>query len=246
MSGSVPPTSQDASETPASLSQAHGLVKIDGLRQPEHAVAAAEAGADLIGFIFAPARRQVTPAHASVAIAAARSAVGGHPLAVVGVFVNAGADEINAVVEEADLDLVQLHGEEPPALLSELSRPVIKAIRPPVGTPASSLEEMFGQYSAVTNAPLFYVIDGYVPGTAGGTGVRADWELARLLAGAWPVMLAGGLDAGNVGEAIRAVRPVAVDVSSGVETDGTKDAAKIAAFVATARHAFDQIGLSPG
>lgn len=245
MSGSVRSARRVTSEPFASLPRQHGLVKIDGLRQPEHAVAAAEAGADLIGFIFAPARRQVTPAEAASAIAAARGAAGARPLPVVGVFVDAGADEINAVADEAGLDLVQLHGDEPPSLLSEISRPVIKAFRPPAGTPASSLETLFEQYSAETNAPLFYVIDGYVPGTAGGTGVRADWELAKALAKARPVMLAGGLDAGNVGDAIWAVRPVAVDISSGVETGGTKDAVKIAAFVAAARHAFDRISPIP-
>ena len=154
-----------------------------------------------------------------------------------GVFVDAPAAEINAVVRAAGLELVQLHGDEPPSLLSEISCPVIKAVRPRLGTPAAHVESQFEQFAAVANAPVLYLVDGYAPGVAGGAGARADWDLAARLAADWPVMLAGGLDPDNVGEAVRAVRPVAVDVSSGVETDGVKDPAKMNAFIASARRA---------
>jgi phosphoribosylanthranilate isomerase len=219
------------------------LVKIDGLRQTKHAVAAATAGADLIGFIFAPARRQVTAEVAAEAIAAAREAAGSRPVATVGVFVDASATEINAVVREAGLNLVQLHGDEPPALLPEIVCPVIKAVRPRSGTSAAQVAELFESYAAMANAPVLFVVDGHAPGVAGGAGVRADWALALRLAAAWPVMLAGGLDPGNVSEAIRSVRPAGVDVSSGVETAGVKDPTKIAAFVVAARRALT--GISP-
>ena len=218
-----------------------GWVKIDGLRQSEHAVAAATAGADLIGFIFASARRQVTAELAAEAIATAREAAGVRQIAAVGVFVDASAAEINAVVRVAGMDLVQLHGDEPPALLSEVACPIVKAVRPRSGTPAAQVAELFEQYAAMVNSPVLFVVDGFAPGVAGGAGVRADWELASRLAAAWPLMLAGGLDPGNVADAIRSVRPVAVDVSSGVETDGVKDPAKIAAFIVAAQRALTSL-----
>jgi phosphoribosylanthranilate isomerase len=221
------------------LDRGAGLVKICGLREPEHAVAAVRAGADLLGFIFAPARRQVTPVQAAEAIAAARSAAGDRQVLAVGVFVDAGAATIDEVVRVAGLDLVQLHGEEPAELLPDLGYPVIKAMRPPPGTPVSDIEARLEQYAAVANAPVLYLMEGFSPAAAGGAGVRADWTLARQLAAAWPVSLAGGLDPENVELAVGTVRPAAVDVSSGVESDGMKDSTKIAAFVCAARRAFE-------
>ncbi|MDQ3692384.1 MAG: phosphoribosylanthranilate isomerase [Chloroflexota bacterium] len=217
---------------------ASGLVKICGLRQPEHAVVAAGAGADLLGFIFAPARRRITPEAARQAIAAAKATTGTDSVLAVGVFVDAGPDEINEVIRLAGLDLVQLHGDEPPAMLSSLNRPVIKAFRPPPGTPADAIEPLLARFRAVANAPLLFLIDGYVADAAGGAGARADWSLASDLASSWPVSLAGGLTAVNVGAAIGTVMPAAVDVSSGVETAGEKDPVKIVEFIAGAKRAF--------
>jgi phosphoribosylanthranilate isomerase len=219
----------------------YGLVKIDGLREPEHAAAAARSGADLVGFIFAPARRRVTPVAARLAIAAAREATPDYQVMAVGVFVDAGATEINRVVHEAGLDLVQLHGDEPPELLQEIACRVLKAVRPPLGTAPSEVAGWFERFSAVPNAPLLYILDGYTPHAAGGAGVRSDWALASILAGDWPLCLAGGLEPANVSEAIRSVRPVAVDVSSGVETAGVKDSAKIEAFIRAAKRAFGEL-----
>lgn len=219
----------------------YGLVKIDGLREPAHAAGAVRAGADLIGFIFAPARRRVTPEAAKLAIAAAREAAADRPVLVVGVFVDAGSAEINQVVRVAGLDLVQLHGDEPPGLLAEIDCPVAKAVRPPPGTGSSEVAGWFDRFAAAPNAPLLYLVDGYTPTAAGGAGVRSDWNLAATLAKNWPLGLAGGLDPANVGEAIRTVRPSLVDVSSGVETAGIKDPAKIAAFTAAAKRAFGEL-----
>lgn len=221
-----------------------GLVKIDGLREPEHAVAAVLAGADMIGFIFAPARRRVTPEAAKLAAAAARAAAPDRSVMAVGVFVDAGADEINQVVQAAGLDLVQLHGDEPPELLAQISCPVVKAVRPPPGTAPSQVAGWFDRFATVTNAPLLYLVDGYTPIAAGGAGVRSDWDLATMLAMDWPLGLAGGLDPANVREAIRTVCPALVDVSSGVETDGVKDPAKLLAFTAAAKSAFGQLAAS--
>jgi len=216
---------------------APGSVKIDGLREVVHAEAAAAAGADLIGFIFADARRRVTPEVARACIEAARLAAPG-PLLTVGVFVDAGAEEMNETAERAGLDLLQLHGGEPPALLKELWRPVLKALRPPAGTSAATVMAEMERFAAVGNAPIAFLVDGYAAGVAGGAGVRADWGLVGEVARAFPVMLAGGLRVENVAEAVVNVGPLGVDVSSGVERDGVKDVGLIEAFVREARRGF--------
>lgn len=217
---------------------APGTVKICGVREPSQARAAAAAGADLVGFIFAPARRRVTPEAARLCIEEARAAAGRPGVMAVGVFVDVGAEEINRTVEVAGLDLVQLHGDEPPGLLGELSRPVVKAVRPEAGTPLSEVVELIERYRAVPNAPLTFLVDGYAAGIAGGEGVRADWGLAATLARSYPVVLAGGLTAESVGRAINEVRPIGVDVSSGVERAGEKVARLIGDFVAAAKTGF--------
>ena len=216
----------------------HGSVKICGLREQEHARAAVVAGADLLGFVFAPARRRVTPEAARLAIEAARRASRGRTVLAVGVFVDASAAEMNDVAEAAGLDLLQLHGVEPAAMLGELTRPVLKALRPSPGTTADAVMELIEGYRAVPNAPVAFLVDGLSPAAAGGEGVRTDWALAAELARRVPLMLAGGLDPGNVGEAIGSVRPRGVDVSSGVETGGVKDEGKIRAFLEAATGAF--------
>lgn len=215
-----------------------GAVKIDGLRRPRDAEAAVLAGADLIGFIFAPARRRVSPEEARRCLDAARSAAAGRAVLAVGVFVDAGADEMNDIAATVGLDLLQLHGDEPPALLATVEWPVLKVLRPMAGATVPEVERTMVRYWGGEKPPVAFVIDGYSPSAAGGEGVRADWELASRLVGTAPTLLAGGLDPGNVGEAIGRVRPLGVDVSSGVETDGAKDGAKIAAFVRAAKRAF--------
>lgn len=214
------------------------LVKICGLREPDHARVAVAAGADLLGFVFAPARRQVPIAVARACVEAAREEAGGRPVLAVGVFVDAAVEEMNAAADGAGLDLLQLHGEEPPELLARLNRPVVKAVRPRPGASVADVERSMARYRAVANAPVAFLVDGYAAGVAGGEGVRADWRLAAEVGGGERVILAGGLDPANVAEAIRLVRPLAVDVSSGVETAGGKDPVKIAAFVAAAKGAF--------
>jgi len=220
------------------IDRTHGLVKICGLREPDHARAAVAAGADLLGFVFAPARRQVTAEQARACVDAAREAAGEQHILAVGVFVDASAEDMNAAAETADLDLLQLHGEEAPTLRSRLDRPVVKALRPPPGASLSDVLALVVRYQGDADEPLAYLLDGHDPNTAGGTGVRANWTLAADLARRVPLVLAGGLDPSNVGEAIATAEPLAVDVSSGVETDGVKDPHKIAAFVDAARRAF--------
>lgn len=215
-----------------------GLVKICGIREPEHAVAAAEAGADLIGFIFAPARRQVTAERAAACIAAAQGVRRPLPVTAVGVFVDAPSDEIAAVVERAGLDVVQLHGGESPEIAGVLPVPVLRVLRPPAGTPATEVERSISAWQRAERRPLAYMLEGYSATAAGGVGARADRGLAFGLARRWPLFLAGGLDPDNVGEAIAEVGPAGVDVSSGVERDGMKNADRIIAFVRAARAAF--------
>lgn len=218
-----------------------GAVKICGLRSPSQAEAAVLAGADLLGFIFAPARRQLSPAEASVCLSAARVAAAGRPILGVGVFVDSTADEMNAIAVAVGLDLLQLHGEEPPALVAALDRPVVKALRPRAGAVPSQIAREVERYRAAARAPIAFLLDGYSPTAAGGEGVRADWALAAGMARSDAIVLAGGLEPSNVAGAIAHVRPLAVDVSSGVETDGVKDPAKMAAFVRFAKAAFASV-----
>jgi len=219
------------------------LVKICGLREPAHALAAAEAVADFVGLVFAESRRRVTVEQAR-AIARALgepvlAAAGGgaahietllrrkRPL-VVGVFADADAEAINRTADAVGLDLVQLSGDEPPDICDKLSRPVLKAVK--VRDGASAEEIIAGLRPGVV--PL---LDTHAEGALGGTGRTFDWAVAAEVARRFPIVLAGGLTPENVGEAVRRVRPWAVDVSSGVETDGVKDVEKIRAFIAAVR-----------
>ncbi len=228
-----------------------GTIKICGLREPEHAVAAAEAGADMIGFIFAPTRRYVSPGVARRAINAAKAVSHGN-LVAVGVFVNTAAGDMNAIADEAGLDIIQLSGDERPSDVIGVNRPVIKALRPRPDTTAADLVGVVEQWNQVIPTVTF-LVDGYHPGHFGGTGARADWQLASMLAANQPMMLAGGLDPGNVAEAITTVAPLGVDVSSGVEIGGRKDSETIREFIRQAREAFrvlagtvGRVSLPPG
>ena len=216
------------------------LVKICGNQTVADAEAAATLGADLIGFIFAPARRRIESSLARDAIRAAKAAARGRDLIAVGVFVDASPEEMNEIADHANLDLLQLHGNEPAAWLPLLNRPVIKALRPAMGSRVEAVTAVIERYQTSLNVPVAYLIDGYAPHVAGGAGVRADWPLSAALARTWPIILAGGLQPDIVGAAIDQVRPVAVDVSSGVETEGAKDWSKIEAFIGQAKVSFQR------
>jgi phosphoribosylanthranilate isomerase len=216
-----------------------GVVKICGLREPEHAAAALAAGADLIGFIFAPARRQITAAKARTCIDAARSAAPERTALAVGVFVDAPVSEMMRIAEESGIDVIQLHGDEPPEFLAQLSVPVVKVFRPQPGTRPKGVLTDINHYRSSPSPPLGILVDGYTEGDSGGSGVRADWTLAEEISATLPILLGGGLDSLNVGAAIRQVRPLGVDVSSGVEIDGVKSADRIEEFIRVARQAFE-------
>ena len=222
------------------------LVKICGVREAAHAAAARDAGADLIGMIFADARRRVDLPRArairrelgprveitdSSAVAVERARSQSRRPLLVGVFARQTPDEILRVLDQVDLDLVQLSGGEHPALAGRIPRAVIRATHVGDGATAESLLRDAGR-----EPPTITLLDA-ASRQGGGTGERFDWSLARAVAERRPILLAGGLTPENVGEAIDEVRPWAVDVSSGVEVEGVKSEARIRAFVSSAKAA---------
>lgn len=203
------------------------IVKICGITAPEHMLIAAASGADYLGLVFAPSRRQVTCEHAQVLIQSLRAA--GYTTPVVGLFVNASTAAIRTVVQACALDVVQLHGNEPLAILDEVpTLPIWRAVRL-AGSPDEA------EWLASHDSRITLLVDAAVPGVYGGTGTTADWQAAATLAQQRRVVLAGGLNPRNVQSAITHVRPWGVDVSSGVERDGFKDNGLIAAFVDIAK-----------
>ena len=212
-------------------------VKICGISEEAHALAAAEAGADFIGFIFAPSPRQVTPAQAEkIATALKQSS---HPAEVVGLFVNVTAAVVNEIADACHLDWVQLSGDETWEYCREIEKPLIKAVR--VG--GQSLEEISdflasGEQILAHHKHLF-LLDSRVKGKYGGTGKTFDWSLAREVAEHFPVIIAGGLTPENVVRVIKTARPWGVDTSSGVEVDSKKHVARIRAFIEAVRRADD-------
>ncbi|MFI8556558.1 phosphoribosylanthranilate isomerase [Pseudomonas putida] len=200
--------------------------KICGITRIEDALAAADAGADAIGFVFyAKSPRAVDVRQARAIIAELPPFV-----TTVGLFVNASRCELNEILEVVPLDLLQFHGDETPADCEGFHRPWIKALRVRPGDDLEAACQLYGGAQGV-------LLDTYVAGVPGGTGEAFDWSLVP--AGlSKPVILAGGLSAGNVGQAIAQVRPYAVDVSGGVEqSKGIKDAAKIDAFMRAVKQA---------
>src|SRR5688572_30736706 len=199
-------------------------IKICGIREPEHARVAAEAGADAIGLVFYRASpRFLEPAQAR-AIAASLPPF----VSAVALFVNEEAAVIRQVIHEVPVGLLQFHGDEPPDFCERFGKPFVRAVRM---EPGVDLLEYARRFSAARAL----LLDAHVPGQPGGTGRSFDW--AAIPAGLpIPIVLSGGLDAGNVARAVREVRPYAVDVSSGVEsTRGTKDPAKIVEFIRSVR-----------
>lgn len=195
-------------------------VKICGITRVEDALAAVRHGCDAIGLVFyEKSPRCVMPRRAAEIVAILPPFVN-----AVGLFVDAPAEQVRAVMQEVRLDVLQFHGEESPAYCRQFGMPYLKAVRV---RPETNLL----QYAADFAEARALLLDTYVEGTPGGTGQTFDWALIpRDLPR--PVILAGGLNADNVGKAVRLARPYAVDVSGGVEKEkGIKDAAKIAAFM---------------
>jgi len=199
-------------------------IKICGVTSVEDALAAVRLGADALGFNFWPdSKRYVSPSTAEAIIARLPPFV-----TTVGVFVNQPEGEIRAIASESGVQVFQLHGDEPPDFCARLPLPVIKAI------PVDQVKTLSRLLSYEVSA---FLLDTPSRGF-GGSGVPFDWSLAEGVSEVAPVILAGGLTSENVAAAIRAVRPYAVDVASGVESaPGVKDQAKMARFIAAARGA---------
>lgn len=209
-------------------------IKICGIKDEKHALAAAEAGANFIGLVFAPSPRRITLEKAQqIALAVKQS---DHPAEIVGVFVNSLATTVNLIANSCYLDRVQLSGDEPWEYCKEIARPVIKAIRLKRGQSAAEVCAHLAEGTRVLSSQKHvFLLDSDFQGKYGGTGKMLDWNLARQVAGENPVLLAGGLTPENVGQAIEKVSPWGVDVSSGVEVGGVKHLSRIRAFIEAVR-----------
>ena len=195
-------------------------VKICGITDRQDALDAVRLGADAIGLVFYPPSPRCVTAERAAAI------VEGLPpfVTVVGLFVNASREEIADVLGTVRIDLLQFHGTECPDYCAGHGRPYIKAVRVREGTDLLAERRRYAGASAL-------LLDAYQPGVPGGTGQAFDWGLIPAALGP-EIVLAGGLSTDNVGEAVRQVRPYAVDVSGGVEREkGRKDVGKIEAFM---------------
>ena len=243
-------------------------IKICGITSAEDALLAAEAGADAIGLNFyAQSPRYVAADQAADIAERLREVYAPEQVQVVALFVNHTVEEILWTIREADLFgpglCIQLHGDEPPELLRELQShglgatghllqatghvptvPVIRAFRCE-GADFSAVDGYLSECERPSASPQAVLLDAFQPGIYGGSGLRADWPALQQ----WrpslrvPLILAGGLTAENVANAIATVRPSAVDVASGVESvPGKKDYAKTMAFVAAAKQAFQGLG----
>ena len=201
-------------------------VKICGITRNEDALACARMGADAIGLVFYPP----SPRFITAPRAAEISRILPPFVTTVGLFVNPAVEQVEEVLRETRLDLLQFHGDETPEFCASFGVPWLKAIRVKAGVDLV-------QYALRYREAKGLLLDAYVEGTPGGTGLSFDWSLipAEL---PLPIILSGGLAPANVAAAIRQVKPWAVDVSSGVEmAKGIKDGAKIAAFMEGVRSA---------
>jgi phosphoribosylanthranilate isomerase len=211
-------------------------IKICGIKNEEDALATAEASADFIGLVFATSPRQVTPALAGKITAALKKSKA--KAKAVGIFVNMPAPTVRKIADACHLDWVQLSGDESWEYCVELSRPVIKVIKvsknyqpEPVGKLLTYGMDIIGGQKHI------FLLDANEKDKYGGTGMTFDWNLAKPIVEKFPIIIAGGLNPGNVGRAIKLIKPWGVDVSTGVETKGEKDMKKIIKFIKAVREA---------
>lgn len=224
--------------------QTGNVVKICGLMDVQSARTAAVAGADMLGFILTESRREVEPSFVREVRSSFSDGAEQVPH-IVGVTVNLSAEGAARLVEEAEVDLVQLSGDESPDLLDQIDVPVIKVVHVAAGMTMEELRPVVDPWFDHQRPALAILIDAKLPGAYGGSGIQSDWTVASQLAERYPAILAGGLKPGNVFEGIQAVAPRGVDVSTGVEIDGVKDSTLIEAFVARARQAFAPVPGDP-
>ena len=210
-------------------------VKVCGIKDESHALAAVEAGADFVGLVFARSPRQVSPTQAHEIASAVRKC--STPAKVVGVFVNAPIFQVNEIADFCALDVVQLSGDESWEYCRKIVNPVIRTIRIGKKSAQDLCAELLVARRLLTGRRFIALLDSEVEGKYGGTGESFDWKLAQEVATKFPVIVAGGLDSENVGGLIEIVAPWGVDVSSGVETGGVKDMDKIRTFIEAVRKA---------
>jgi len=202
-------------------------VKICGITNLEDARAAVDSGADALGFIFfAGSPRHISPESAAEIISALPPFI-----SRVGVFVDAPVDGILEIAGTTGIDTIQLHGSESPAECVEIAASKLTVVKAFRIKEAASLD-LIGAYRASA-----FLLDSYVSGQLGGTGAKFNWDLAvKAKQSGTPIILAGGLDPENVGDAVSKVAPYALDVSSGVEiSPGKKDHAKVRRFISQAK-----------
>jgi phosphoribosylanthranilate isomerase len=199
-------------------------IKICGITRAEDGRQAAALGADAIGLVFYPKSPR------NVSLEAARAVIAALPpfVTVVALFVDPAREVVEEVLAGCAIDVLQFHGEEPADFCRSFSRPYLKAVRMRAGFDLSACADDYHDARGL-------LVDAYVEGVAGGTGQRFDWSLLPEDL-PLPLILSGGLDSHNICDAVRQVRPAAVDVSSGVEqSKGIKDVALMAAFIKGAR-----------
>ncbi len=209
-------------------------IKICGITQVEDAVAAAVAGADFLGLVFAPSKRRIDKEKA-FQITSAIYTLAKRPL-IAGIFVNLPASEVNKTARYCSLDYVQISGNADWDYCKYIDFPIIKVIHISDGHNMSQIiDEIEAGYKAELKYKPIWLLDTKAGNNFGGTGQTFDWNLAKEVAAVYPVIIAGGLSADNVGRLIKEVHPWGVDVSTGVETNGVKDIEKIQSFINTIR-----------
>ncbi len=212
-------------------------MKICGVRRLEDALTAADAGADYLGMVFVPGRRRrIEPADARLIANGLRESATAAPKSV-GLFGDQPLDEVLETIGVAGIDYAQLCGDESIDYCREVQQRagVIKALHVPADADEATIHALERRIGAFADAGCTVTLDSEVVGLHGGTGQSFDWRVASALAERGAFLLAGGLTPDNVAGAVESVRPWGVDVSSGVETDGDKDADKIRRFVRNAR-----------
>jgi phosphoribosylanthranilate isomerase len=209
-------------------------VKICGVTSVDLALAASVAGADYLGLVMAPSRRQIMPVKALEIVKALHQIQSN--ARTTGVFVNLPFTDVNFIAEACRLNRVQLSGDEDWDYCRNIRKPVIKAIHISPGMTAQQVLEIISEgYRVLGRDNLACLLDSHVQGMYGGSGQTFEWKLAREVAARFPVLVAGGLTPENVGNLIKDVHPWGVDVSSGVETNGQKDIQKIRVFIKEVR-----------
>jgi phosphoribosylanthranilate isomerase len=220
-------------------------IKICGLIDKNNAIAAAKAGADFLGLVFAPSRRQVSTERALQIVEAVHE-LKQRPL-IVGVFVNLPAGEINSIAEYCRLDMVQFSGDESWHYCRQIERPLIKVIHIEADRTAEQvLSEMEKGYRSDLKQKPVLLLDAKTKDVYGGTGRTFDWKLAEEVSKKYPVMVAGGISPHNISGLIKQVNPWGVDVSGGVESGGEKDIKKIDTFIKAVRQAEKEVENAAG